>query len=90
MQEDGIAILRLRNHPLVGVNDVLVRGLGMLPIIEQHDNVLIFESVDSLDVPFHVEHIVPASAQFTGAIAYFHEMVSGNNERMQCDIPRFQ
>ena len=71
MQEDGITILRLRNHPLVGVDDVLVIGLLMLPIIKQHGDVLILESVHTFDVSFHVENIVPASAQFTWAITYY-------------------
>jgi hypothetical protein len=70
VQEYSIPFLRLRNHLLVGIDDVLVRRHGMLSIIKKNDNVLVLESMHSLDVALHIEDIIPAPTQFTWAVAF--------------------
>mmetsp|Transcript_19247 Transcript_19247/g.33803 ORF Transcript_19247/g.33803 Transcript_19247/m.33803 type:complete len:112 (-) Transcript_19247:550-885(-) len=61
VQENGITIFRLRNHRLVGIDDVLIIGLDVLSVIHENHDVFFFESMHIHDVVLHVEDIIPAS-----------------------------
>ncbi len=59
MQENGITLSALLDDGFVGIDDVLISGLRVLPVIKQEGNVFFVKAVHIHDVLFHVEHIVP-------------------------------
>ncbi len=69
MQEDGIALFRLRNHRPVSLDDILPRRLRVLPIIHENHNILLLEAMHVHDILLHIENIIPTAAQFPGFIA---------------------
>ena len=65
MAVDGIARRTLGNQATVCAQDIGMRWTGVLPIVKKKDYILIYVTVDILQILNHVENIIVAATELS-------------------------